>query len=223
MPRPIPGSRLETIIAAVEKQPQGATLLDVAFALMPPPPLRNVQRWLNALVRNGRLVREGSTKGARYQLPSRVGKEPALSASADGAAIQQLVNQPIDVRAAADYRRISLESYSPNRTSYVPADVRARLAAPIAGGNGTAAPQSWREPAMIQKIVIDLAWRSGWLESQWTDNTLPPLSLQDVGLARSTRIVERASRCAVGVEADNRDVGGKELAVVPGQPDLDRS
>ncbi len=180
MPRPIPGSRLDSIVGAVEKQPQGATLLDIAFALNPPPPLRNVQRWLGALVRRGRLVREGSTKGTRYQLPSRVTKEPAVNASLEGEAIQCLVNQPVEVRAVADDRRISLESYSPNCTAYIPADVRARLTAPFVATNGAAVARSWRDPTILNQLTVDLARRSGWPEAQLAETTPAPLSMPDV-------------------------------------------
>jgi hypothetical protein len=78
MPRPIPADRVAAIEAEVQKCPAGATDIDVAVGLSPTPKVRNVQRWLSAMVREHRLVRVGNTKGPRYKLPLEVPSKQAI-------------------------------------------------------------------------------------------------------------------------------------------------
>ncbi len=126
MPRPLPESYLAQIVAAVENCPEGAKFLDIAASLNPVPPLRNVERWLAALVRQGRIVRVGRTRSARFKPPTAVTTEVPYFASPEGEAIWRLVRQPLAERPPADYRRVVLEWYRPNETYYLPADFRAQ-------------------------------------------------------------------------------------------------
>ena len=125
---------MSAIVAVTSNWPEGATFLEIAASLNPPPPLRNVQRWLNQLVAQKRLVRTGITRAARYKPAAPVQPEPLLFGSPTGRAIHQLVTQPLVERAPADYRRVALERYRPNETCYLPTEVRARIAATGGGG-----------------------------------------------------------------------------------------
>lgn len=180
MAKPLPKSRLEAIVDAVGKRPQGATLVQIAASLEPLPAMRNVQRWVGALVRQKRIVREGSTNATVYKLPGAATEDHVFLASPEGEAIRRLVNQPFEQRAVADYRRVSLESYAPNHSWYVPADVRARLGAAVVAGAGAAPTKPWRDPAIRNQVVADFAWRFGWLEAQLSEQCRATLSRSEI-------------------------------------------
>ncbi len=150
MAKPIPPDRLEAVFGAVSAFPNGCTLFQVAAKLTPIAPLRNVQRWLGVLVREGRIVRVGATHTVRYKLPDGDAEEAISIASREGQAIQVLVNQPLVDRASADYRRVALDAYRPNQAYWIPAAIRARFG--VAGGAVT-----WREPAALNRVVANLA------------------------------------------------------------------
>ncbi len=124
---PIPENQAAAIVAVVEKSATGATMIDVAAALMPTPRERTVQRWLSILVQQKRLIRFGRTRGSRYKVPpSETVETPCSGPSKAAQAIHCLVTQPLAARTPADYRRVILERYRPNETYYLPADLRAR-------------------------------------------------------------------------------------------------
>ncbi len=158
MPRPIPADRVAAIRAEVGKYPAGATLVEVAVGLSPIPRVRNLQRWVSAMVRDHGLIRVGKTTSLRYKLPPSEAVE-ALSFRPPKAAlgIQILLSQPLAERAPADYRRVILDRYRPNDTYYLPADLRARIAATRDGG-------AWRQKPAFDAALTSLAARCLWLE-----------------------------------------------------------
>jgi hypothetical protein len=181
MPRPIPGSQLEAIVAGLSKRPEGATLIEIAARLNPAPSLRNVQRWLGTLLKQNRIVREGATNATRYKLANSGTDEDAIpGVSPIAQAVCRLVNQPAAERPPADYRRLFLDAYRPNQTYYLPADVRARFRVPVGAAAGatvdTAMAQPWREPTRFARLLSDLAWRAGWLESLLVEPPTPTLT-----------------------------------------------
>ncbi len=176
MARLLPKTALDVAIAAVRRHPEGATFIQVAAAIDPPQPMRNVQRWLSMLVKQGRLDRVGHANTLRYQWvdPDAVGPMPGGGVAFPAAtpvtqALQTLVGQPVGLRPPVSYHRDWLDAYRPNVTFYLPPEVRALGDAgrPLAGAGGAAAGNE--QPmaaagAASARIVADLAWRAGWLE-----------------------------------------------------------
>ncbi len=151
MPRPIPADRVAAIRAEEAKYPAGAALVDVAVGLSPIPGVRNLQRWVSAMVRDHTLIRVGKTTSLRYKLsPSEAIEAPSFAPPKAALGIQILLSQPLAERAPADYRRVILEQYRPNETHYLPADVRARIAATRDGG-------AWRQKPAFDCVLTDLA------------------------------------------------------------------
>ena len=134
--------------------------------------MRNLQRWLSALVKQGRLNRVGHANAVRYEWvdPDAIG--PGENGTAFPAAtpvtqaLQTLVGQPVGHRPPVSYHRDWLDAYRPNETFYMPPDVRA-LADPrqTAAADGRTLASQWRpDGGALARVGADLAWRAGWLE-----------------------------------------------------------
>lgn len=130
---------------------------------------RKVQRLLQALVQEGKLRREGSTRGTRYWLAA-----PAPLASAKptpensglspvAVALQAAIRRPTSQRTPVPYRREFLDAYRPNQTFYLPEATRAhlkKLGQPQLAERkaGTYARQ------LLERLLIDLSFNSSRLE-----------------------------------------------------------
>jgi hypothetical protein len=182
---------LAEIIEVMRKRGGGGTIVQIAAGLTTFAPQRKLQRWLRLLVQQRRIVRTGATWKARYVLADELDNELPL-ASPEGQAVWRLVTQPLAVRVAADYRRIVLDTYRPNQTYYIPADIRAQLSVPIAVANG--APV-WRDTVVLGLFLLDFAWRSCWLEAQAPDSTGVVLSQPEVA-----EVLAQPDALAVGRE-----------------------
>lgn len=180
---------LTEIVAVLRRRRGGATIVQIAAALPAPPPPRQLQRWLSVLVQRNHITRLGSARAVRYALAEEC-EEDAPLASPEGQAVWRLVKQPMADGLAVDYRRIVLDTYRPNRTYYLSADVRAQLGASASNATGLAA---WRDPAALTAFLTDFVWRSCWLEVQLSDRGAAVLSQPEVAqiLAQSDGTVMR--------------------------------
>jgi hypothetical protein len=157
MSKPVPEKRLDEIVAAVKAHPNGANFLDVAMELQPIPRVRNLQRWMATLVRQGRILREGKTRSVRFKVPATTAtNDLPYFASPEGGGIWRLVRQPLATRAPADYRRITLDRYRPNETYYLPAEFRARLGARRGDTTWKQKPEFDRVLAGLVSTVLEL-------------------------------------------------------------------
>jgi hypothetical protein len=227
MARPLPESQLKAIIHAVRGHPEGATFLQIGAALGGPPPLRNLQRWVSALVEQRRLVRIGATNSIRYRWvdPATAGPASAIGFALPAAtpvtqALQTLVGQPIVTRPPAHYHRDWLDCYVPNTTFYLPADVRT-----LSGVERSLSADGRPIDAGLSRVVADLAWRSGWLEGGTL--TLPAVESLVAGQpvdcdAREAQLVRRQQAAWIFLVANapqlmlTRDVLLKLHAMIAG-------
>ena len=142
---------------------------------------RKVQRLLQALVQEGKLRKEGSTRGTRYWLAlpthlpvsmptpdhasSRRGYQEAEHAplSPAAVAVRAAIHRPISQRTPVPYRREFLDGYRPNQTFYLPEAARAHLKSIgqphiVERKAGTYARQ------LLERLLIDLSYNSSRLE-----------------------------------------------------------
>ncbi|CAN5122810.1 hypothetical protein BH11CYA1_BH11CYA1_16240 [soil metagenome] len=77
--------------------------------------------------------------------------------------IQQLVSKPVINRKIVGYNRDFLESYRPNKSTYLSDDNRARLHALGAVPAGTQ-PAGTYARKILDRLLIDLSWNSSRLE-----------------------------------------------------------
>ncbi|MGA2218143.1 MAG: Fic family protein [Terracidiphilus sp.] len=176
MPKRIPEEAFSAILAAVERQPEGASRTDIAEALTSKLPSRTLQSHLKSLIDAGRLVPRGDGRATKYTMPqtpqSPIPPNPATSAKAEEAVVplstasanvRRYLSQPPAARKPAGYNRHFLDSYQPNDSSYLSPAERARLAEIgrpnfATGAAGTYAKQ------ILNRLLIDLSWNSSRLE-----------------------------------------------------------
>lgn len=161
----------EAVLKAVAQSAAGANIEQIEAQLPQPPTRRTLQRWLNALVGQGRLRKEGQARSTRYLLPVQAAPEAADAAPGDvffplsdeARAIDIAVRQPVQHRTPVGYRRSFLDSYRPNTTFYLHAALRAELQAlgQVAAHNE---PAGTYARSIANRLFIDLSWNSSRLE-----------------------------------------------------------
>ena len=162
----------EAVLKAVAQSAAGANIEQIEAQLPQPPTRRTLQRWLNALVGQGRLRKEGQARSTRYLLPVQAAPEAAAAAapgdvslplSDEARAIDIAVRQPVQHRTPVGYRRSFLDSYRPNTTFYLHAALRAELQAlgQVAAHNE---PAGTYARSIANRLLIDLSWNSSRLE-----------------------------------------------------------
>ena len=66
MAKPIPTQEHQALLDAVAQYPQGAGIDQIEVKLTTPPARRTVQRWLNDLIAQNKLRKEGNGRATRY-------------------------------------------------------------------------------------------------------------------------------------------------------------
>ncbi|TQV71141.1 hypothetical protein FKG94_19840 [Exilibacterium tricleocarpae] len=176
MSKSIPKHDLQAIEAVVSAYPQGIAIQNIHDELGGHIARRTLQYRLKHLVDEGRLVKQGSRRWARY-LPLAVytvGETKApevcreelvgeVSISTQAAEVQKYVRKPVLSRKPVGYERSFLDSYRPNATYYLSQRERAHL-------RKVGTPQSTEQPAgtyarqIMNRLLIDLSWNSSRLE-----------------------------------------------------------
>lgn len=173
MARPVPSQSLEAVLQALSQHPQGVGIERLEASLASSTNRRTLQRWLGALVDDGRLIREGRARAVRYRLaePAEasefVAHAPAPAVygfplSEAGIQIAAHVQQPLQQRQPVGYRREFLDAYKPNRTYYLPAAMRAELSS--LGSLKADEPAGTFARRLAHRLLIDLSWNSSRLE-----------------------------------------------------------
>jgi hypothetical protein len=166
---------IETLRRVIASFPEGASLAQIEAAADLAISRRTLIRRLAELVAAKEIRKSGTHRAARYTLPS-IAPELAptpkptpsqsdffVPLSKPGAEVLRLVTRPLSARKPVGYNREFLESYRPNRSSYLSAAERERLAEL----GKTLMPQ---QPAgtyaqqILNRLLIDLSWNSSRLE-----------------------------------------------------------
>lgn len=196
MPKQISEQELATLIRVLGKFPDGGSLEDIQADREIKLPRRTLQRRLARLVEEKRLQVEGRGRGSRYRIPpkriivtppdgvvSTRGHVPSaetyIPISPEGAAIRQAVRAPIQQRRPVGYNREFLDRYRPNESSYLPVEVRNRLAEIGRSPSGDHAAGTFARQ-IYHRLLIDLSWNSSRLEGN-TYSLLETERLIDLG------------------------------------------
>jgi len=154
---------------------------------------RTLQRRLQRLVEDGRIVTEGESIALVYKpapaviTAQLIAPKPSLAAivesyvpvSPEGGIIRDLVRQPMMQRKPVGYQRTFLEEYEPGVTFYLPASLRA-------GFHEMGRTPAGKRPAgtyareILNRLLIDLSWASSRLEGN-TYNRLDTQNLIEFG------------------------------------------
>ena len=181
MPKQIPETELDAIVDVVARLPDGGSVAAVGSALDVGIARRTLQRWLAALVAEGRLLRHGRGRRTRYRIPDGGESSPAaaevtrveaeavavtdyhIPLSTAGASISRSVRAPIQERLPVGYRRAFLDDYHPGVTWYLPAEVRQRLFT-FGDSPDRERPAGTYARKIHERLLIDLSWNSSRLE-----------------------------------------------------------
>jgi len=193
MARTIPQDELDAVFKAVSRFADGASLDQINSALAIKIPRRTLQRRLATLEARNRLLHEGRGAGSKYFLPAIAGKIEAVETDGTGViqaevyvpvspeseALKREIKKPLQNRTPAGYNREFLDAYTPNKTFYLPAEIRQQLR--NKGDASThAQPAGTYVRTIFNRLLIDLSWNSSRLEGN-TYSLLETERLLDAG------------------------------------------
>jgi len=175
MAKPIPEQELQAIEAVVSAHPGGIAMQDIHDELEEGIARRTLQYRLKHLVDEGRLIKKGNRRWARYLPPAVAGREARalevfedelvgqVPLSSEAVEIQKYLRKPLRGRKPVGYQLAFLDTYRPNETAYLSGKERAHL-------REVGTPSSGEQPAgtyakqILNRLLIDLSWNSSRLE-----------------------------------------------------------
>ncbi|MCC5850083.1 MAG: Fic family protein [Verrucomicrobia bacterium] len=170
MPIKMDQDELRMLEALVERHPEGMDASAIREGVEFEGGERTLQRRLNRLAEEGRIVKRGRGRGTRY-FPAEGSKASAEISSEEwpsylsreGKDIARLVRRPVSERTPVGYGLELLQSYTPNVTMYLSGEARGALAE--MGRVGLEAlPAGTYLRQVIDRLLIDLSWNSSRLE-----------------------------------------------------------
>ena len=186
----------QEILTLLSKNPEGLSHSQIYELISFTINNKTLQRRLAALADNSRIIKTGERKGTRYHpsdAPIEVFKghlkdKKATIFSPKGQKKLKFLDAPPYTREKVSYNREFLDSYTPNRSQYVPKKVREtlfqegkRFDTPLAAG--TYARQ------ICQRLLVDLSYNSSRLEGN-TYSRLDTQKLVEEGISAEGKVHE---------------------------------
>ncbi len=179
MPKQVSEKELDTVLQAVARLLEGGSTEKICSVMEKVLARRTLQRRLALLVEQKRLVIEGRGRGIRYRLPSgsvdmkvrlkistpkiRVHAEIYVPITPESEEIKSYVREPIQSRRPVGYNRSFIDSYRPNDTFYLSAEIRQHLHELGRAPDGQR-PAGTYARKIFSRLLIDLSWNSSRLE-----------------------------------------------------------
>lgn len=172
MPKEVPAEELDAIAGVIAAHPDGARASVVRGGLDFDLPPRMLQRRLNRLVEEDRIIARGSGKGRIYfpglSAASRPGGssprvEEEIPLSSAAREIRRLVQSPLSARTPVGYNPDFLDGYMPGESAYLSPVLRAKLAGWGQVGLSDL-PAGTYVRQVLGRLLIDLSWNSSRLE-----------------------------------------------------------
>jgi len=157
------------LLESIQKSTAGINVAEL-LGRHPQIPRRTAQRWIQQLLREGKVRGTGKGRARRYLavqppakgLPRDIFPD-LIPLSADSRDVLAYVDQPLQARTPVGYQRDFLDGYEPDRTWYLPAPLRSQLRR--MGDTGQAdRPAGTYGRAILNRLLIDLSWASSNLE-----------------------------------------------------------
>jgi Fic family protein len=200
MPLQIPDEELLAILEVVASAAAGASVGELLANDRLDFKRRTLQRRLDLLCEQGRLVPQGEGRGRRYHVPEAMPKQAITVRGAttdmdwllsrEAVEIRKLVTDPPSKRRPVGYDVSFLKSYQPNTTFYLPEATRSRLAEMGQVGI-TDLPAGTYLRQILDRLLIDLAWNSSRLEGN-TYSLLETQRLLELGESAEGKATQEA-------------------------------
>jgi fido (protein-threonine AMPylation protein) len=160
------GSKKSAVLHQLGQEAEPIGLADLLDKLGNNFAQRSVRRWLSEMVNEGLVEKLGSKRGTKYQLIHRCSHDITKAGECFSPASKKVVSQirrPIYERSPTTYEDHWLDAYQPNRSFYIPLDIREQLQKAGARSKkedpaGTYAHQ------IFNRLLIDLSYNSSRLE-----------------------------------------------------------
>jgi Fic family protein len=177
VPLQIPTEEFEKLRRIIAARPSGASVKELLAFSELGFPKRTLQRRLDQLVSAKKLKPQGEGRARRYLVleeehfrDSSVVREdpPVFKArhewlSNDALDIRAIIQLPLSQRNPVKYQTSFLEAYKPNKTFYLPPDLRKELSEIGQVGMGDLPAGTYFRQVM-DRLLIDLSWNSSRLE-----------------------------------------------------------
>jgi hypothetical protein len=177
MPKVVSNQERELVLGALRGRDGLLSIDQVTQRLGGKLPRRTLQRRLAGLVESNRVIAIGNRGGRRYYIagafhepfavaedaPNRPASHDFLPLSDEAVEIRRLVTRPLGARRPVGYNPSLLTHYRPNRTAYLSARIRQKLAA-IGAVTGKPLPAGTYFRQVMTRVLVDLAWNSSRLE-----------------------------------------------------------
>lgn len=149
--------------------------LSELLALHPQLPRRTAQRLVSQMISSNMIKARGAGPARRYyatavpvdttieSAPTNDQFPPHIPLSADSRDILAYINQPLEARKPVAYQRDFLDAYQPNKTWYLPENLRRQLHK-LGNTSQTTLPAGTYSRAILSRLLIDLSWASSQLE-----------------------------------------------------------
>lgn len=156
-----------TILEIVGQSPESVSIRDIQESMRLSLPHRSLQRRLETLVKEKRLMREGSHRSVRYRLAfdsnnTKMNREE-VPLSKVAIQIREQIRKPLSNRILTHYNRAFLDSYKPNETFYLSESIQKHLEA-VGGTHTIQQPAGTYAKKIMHRVLIDLSWNSSRLE-----------------------------------------------------------
>ncbi|MBS0623755.1 MAG: Fic family protein [Verrucomicrobia bacterium] len=166
---------IESLAEIVRCHPDGISTEELLQFMDFVAPKRTVQYRLSALVKSGILRVEGAGRSTRYHfnqvIENKLILRPSESTettfmiplSLDGKEVRKQISVPIQLRQHVSYHIEFLDSYEPNKTSYLSQSIIEKLFK-LGVGAEKGRPAGTYARKIYQRLLIDLSWNSSRLE-----------------------------------------------------------
>lgn len=201
MPKIIPEEELDTIVEIVRGFSRPVSIEEIsANKSLKGLPRRNLQRRLKLLVESARLVGISERGGRRYRIPDAkeelaAGKKTArhpeiIPLSHASEEIRAILSLPQSSRKPVGYQTEFLDSYQPNASFYLSAEIRQKLSKMGQAGQPEQ-PAGTYVRKVLDRLLIDLSWNSSRLEGN-TYSLLETQLLFELGESAEGKAAEEA-------------------------------
>ena len=171
--RPNQQPQLDRLTGLIAAAPDGLALEQLMAAAGADIPRNTLLRRLQTLIAEGVIEKIGVSRAARYRILVRppahaearhpVQDEMLVPLSKPAGDILRQVNRPVQARKPVGYNREFLDSYTPNRSSYLTASERKKLA-DLSVTSMPVGPAGTYAQHILDRLLIDLSWNSSRLE-----------------------------------------------------------